>query len=106
MLTHQITQAVQDWILAAPVSPSPSPAPGAGFTVNTAGFITFIIGQILPIPLAILGVTFLFRARTGRMGEVMSSGAIGIVGLAVIAGAGGLWFGGAEWVVNLFFSDK
>ncbi len=100
MLTAQLTQIAQDLILAAP---SPAPDPGTGVTVNTNGFIQFLITQILPIFLVVLGILFVGRARSGNVSSVMTGSGIAIVGLVFIAGAGVMWKFG-DFFVGLILS--
>jgi hypothetical protein len=70
--------------------------------VNTDGLLTFLATKIVPLLLAVLGVIFIGRARSGNISSVLTSSAIAIIGLGFIAGATTLLIAGGS-LVNLVF---
>lgn len=79
MLTH----IVQDVILAAP---APDSTPGKGI-FDSPAFIKFLVQWVAPIFVAVLGVIFLARAKSGEVSKVITSSGIAIVGFCFLAGA-------------------
>jgi hypothetical protein len=76
-------------ILAAPAAPE---------AINTTAIIAFFASKIAPILLAVLGIIFIGRASKGQVSQVLTSGAIAIIGLAFIAGATTLFFVGDKLI--------
>jgi hypothetical protein len=79
MLIHHIADA----ILAAPTAED---APGKGI-INSPAFIKFLVQWIAPIFVALLGILFLARAKSGEVSKVITSSGIAIVGFVFIGGA-------------------
>ncbi len=101
MLTAQLLQTTSD-LLAAP-SPTPSaPATPAEVTINLDGLKGFLLGQILPIMLVVIGIVFVGRSKSGQIAKILTSCAILLIGLAVIGGSGRLAQLG-EFLVGLIF---
>ena len=71
-------------------------------TLNTSGIVAFIVGKIVPILLALVGVIILSRSGKGRWSEALTTGGIAVLGLIFIAGAG-ILFAFGESVAKLAF---
>jgi hypothetical protein len=70
--------------------------------LNTSGILSFFASKIVPILLAVLGVIFIGRAARGSVGQVLTSSAIAIIGLAFIAGAATLLVAGDSLIKLVF----
>lgn len=74
-------------------------APG-DTTLNTTGIIGFIVGKIVPILLAVVGVIILSRSGKGQWSQALTTGGIAVLGIVFIAGAG-LLFAFGESIAKL-----
>ncbi len=102
MLLSDLVQTAQDFIAAAPTTPTTPPAttPPATGSVNLSGINDFVVKQVLPIVLMLIGVGIIARGSRGQMSRVLTTSFISIIGLVFIAGAGSLWLFG-DFFVNL-----
>jgi hypothetical protein len=91
-------------LTAAAISTLPADvlAKGSDTTLNTSGIVEFIVGKIVPILLAVVGVIILSRSGKGRWSEALTTGGIAVLGLIFIAGAG-ILFAFGESVAKLAF---
>ncbi len=110
MLTDLLSQAsdalVSAWAFVAQ-APTPEPAepPANGPGIDTTGIIKFFMVWIAPIPIAVLGLIFLFRAPQGQVSKVVTSSWIAVAGIAFIAGAILLpMFGGT--IIDVIFTGE
>ncbi len=85
MLTAQL---LNNLLAAAPPSPTPTPQPGAG--IDTTGIVGFLVGQILPVLVVIVGLVVIGRSKQGQWAKVISTVGILLIGVFLIGGAGTL----------------
>jgi hypothetical protein len=111
MLTDLISQASDAlasagaFLAQAPPSPGPGSPPADSPGIDTTGIIKFFAMWIAPIPIAILGVIFLFRSPQGQVSRVVTSSWIAIAGIIFLASALVLpMFGGT--LVDLIFTGE
>ena len=104
LTTAQLLQTAADLVLAAP-SPAPTEvAPAPGVSVDTKPFVQFLVTQIVPVLMVILGIFFLSRANRGEVGKVVTSSGIVLIAFFMIAGAGTLFFAG-DFFVDLIIKQ-
>lgn len=58
--------------------------------VNTPGIKSWLLTNIVPLIMAVIGLGILASARKGRLSEVLSTATIVLVGLFFIVGAGAM----------------
>lgn len=103
MLTTHLLHLAQSFLEAPPTpTPTGTTAP-ATVGVNGDGIRNFLITQIAPILLAVLGIGFLARASRGEVSRVLTSSGIVVIGLMFLAGATTLFFAG-DALVKIIFS--
>jgi hypothetical protein len=84
---------------------TPPPAPdGHPGVVNTPGIMSFVIGNIVPVLFAMLGVWIIMKARTGEAGRVLTSGFIAVIGTMFIVGSVAFMAAG-DSIVKLLFGS-
>jgi hypothetical protein len=96
-MLNEILQLAQDGInLAEPAAPK-------GDIIDTSGIIGWLIRSVGAILLAVLGIIFIARARTGQVSQVLTSSMIALVGVAFLGGAA-IFVALGDDIVNLVFN--
>ncbi len=98
MLTEILSQAADLLALA----PTPEPAQPAPTGINTDGIVNFFGMKIAPVLVAVVGVVVLGRANRGQVSQTLTSSAITMVGVGMIAGATA-WFAIGPGLVDVIF---
>jgi hypothetical protein len=97
--------ATQLIALAPAPSPTNEPAAPTGGVINSAGVVTWIATRIVPVILAALGVFFLFGAKRGEVGKVVTSSGIAVWGILFIAAAF-TFYGFGDNILGLLFETE
>ena len=85
--------AMSSWVTVAAADPG----------INSAGVVEWVVRNIIPLVLLVIGIGIIASARKGRLADNANTLTNVVIGLCVIAGAGVL-FAFARELTNLIFS--
>jgi hypothetical protein len=71
--------------------------------INSTGVVTWVVRNLIPLILLIVGIGIIASARKGKLSDNANTLTNVLIGMGVIAGAG-LIFGFAEQLTSLIFS--
>jgi len=71
--------------------------------INSTGVVTWVVRNLIPLILLIVGIGIIASARKGKLSDNANTLTNVLIGMCVIAGAG-LIFGFAGQLTNLIFS--
>jgi hypothetical protein len=71
--------------------------------INSTGVVTWVVRNLIPLVLLIVGIGIIASARKGKLSDNANTVTNVLIGMCVIAGAG-LIYGFAGQLTNLIFS--